>query len=76
MQAAELKIRGYDAEISSLKVELREFVDRLENANTKALSFEKEAKKATDFPDKARAESIATQKKKSVIKILISVQSF
>ncbi|XVF27580.1 hypothetical protein REPUB_Repub14bG0120800 [Reevesia pubescens] len=102
LKAAESKIRSYDVEISSLKVEIRELVDKLENANTKALSFEreakimeqekihleqkyssefsrfaeveercrvaeKEAKKATDLADKARAESAAAQKEKSEI---------
>ncbi|XP_022715821.1 guanylate-binding protein 7-like isoform X1 [Durio zibethinus] len=44
LKAAESKIRSYDAEISSLKVEIRELVDKVENANTKALSYEREAK--------------------------------
>ncbi|MBA0569608.1 hypothetical protein Golob_003327 [Gossypium lobatum] len=43
LQAAESKIRSYDAEISSLKVEIRELADKLENANSKAQSFEGKA---------------------------------
>ncbi|XVF87421.1 hypothetical protein PTKIN_Ptkin18bG0118700 [Pterospermum kingtungense] len=105
LKAAESKNRSYDAEISSLKVEIRELAEKLENANAKALSFEreakimeqekihleekyssefrrfaeveercrvaeKEAKKATELADKARAESVAAQKEKSEIQRL------
>ncbi|MFQ6643594.1 hypothetical protein Gotur_018730 [Gossypium turneri] len=44
LQAAEAKIKSYDTEVSSLKVEIRELIDKVENTNAKALSFEKEAK--------------------------------
>ncbi|XWS12593.1 hypothetical protein CRYUN_Cryun37aG0103400 [Craigia yunnanensis] len=92
----------YDYACELLKIEIRELADKLENANTKALSFEreakileqekihleqkyssefrrfaeveercrlaeKEAKKATELADKARAESVAAQKEKSEI---------
>lgn len=45
LQAAESKIKSFDVETASLKLELREMIDRLDTANTKALSYEKEANK-------------------------------
>uniref|UniRef100_A0A1J3I2B1 Interferon-induced guanylate-binding protein 2 n=1 Tax=Noccaea caerulescens TaxID=107243 RepID=A0A1J3I2B1_NOCCA len=45
LKAAESKIKSFDVETASLKLELREMIDRLESANTKALTYEKEANK-------------------------------
>ncbi|KAF8118602.1 hypothetical protein N665_0004s0083 [Sinapis alba] len=45
LKAAESKIRSFDVETASLKLELREMIDRLDSANTKALTYEKEANK-------------------------------
>ncbi|KAL0693342.1 hypothetical protein Bca4012_060522 [Brassica carinata] len=45
LKAAELKIKSFDVETSSLKLELREMIDRLDSANKKALAYEKEANK-------------------------------
>ncbi|CAF2041629.1 BnaA09g17790D [Brassica napus] len=45
LKAAELKIKSFDVETASLKLELREMIDRLDSANTKALAYEKEANK-------------------------------
>lgn len=45
LQAAESKIKSFDVETASLKSELREMIERLDNANTKALAYEKEANK-------------------------------
>ncbi|KAJ0240684.1 Guanylate-binding family protein [Hirschfeldia incana] len=45
LKAAESKIRSFDVETASLKLELREMIDRLDSANTKALAYEKEANK-------------------------------
>lgn len=104
-QAAESKMKSYDVEISSLKLEIKELVEKLENVNAKALSFErearmleqekihleqkyrsefdrfgevqerckiaeKEAKRATELADKARAEAVSAQKEKSEIQRL------
>lgn len=43
MQAAESKIRSYDAEISSLRSELKELTGKLETAISKAQMYEKDA---------------------------------
>ena len=40
-----MKIKSFDVETASLKLELREMIDRLDSANTKALAYEKEANK-------------------------------
>ncbi|KAF8092947.1 hypothetical protein N665_0395s0011 [Sinapis alba] len=45
LKAAELKIKSFDVETASLKLELREMIDRLDSANKKALAYEKEANK-------------------------------
>ncbi|CAN8267356.1 unnamed protein product [Cochlearia groenlandica] len=43
LKVAESKIKSFDVETASLKLELREMIDRLDSANTKALAYEKEA---------------------------------
>ncbi|GKA51548.1 putative guanylate-binding protein [Tanacetum coccineum] len=43
-KAAESKIKSYDIEISALKSEIKELGERLEGANAKAQSYEKEAR--------------------------------
>lgn len=45
LQAAESKIKSFDVETASLKSELKEMIERLDNANSKALAYEKEANK-------------------------------
>ena len=100
MQAAKSKADSYDAEIASVKLEIRQLSERLETANARAHSFErekkileqekihleqkyfsessrfeeiqercrvaeKEAARATDIADKARALSDAAQREKS-----------
>lgn len=45
LQVAESKIKSFDVELASLKLELREMADKLDSANTKALAYEKEANK-------------------------------
>ncbi|XP_011001219.1 PREDICTED: guanylate-binding protein 3-like [Populus euphratica] len=44
LKAAESKMKSYDTEISSLKLEIKELAERLEIANAKAQSYEKEAR--------------------------------
>ncbi|ESQ39741.1 hypothetical protein EUTSA_v10000755mg [Eutrema salsugineum] len=43
LKAAESKIKSFEMETASLKLELREMIDRLDSASTKALAYEKEA---------------------------------
>ncbi|OIW13702.1 hypothetical protein TanjilG_08044 [Lupinus angustifolius] len=100
LKAAESKIRNYDAQTSSLVLEIEELSDRLKTENAKAQTFERdvmvfqqeknhleqkyrsefqifeevqercknaerEAAKATEVADKARAEAGTAQKEKS-----------
>ncbi|XP_050205358.1 uncharacterized protein LOC126655281 [Mercurialis annua] len=44
LKAAESKMKSYDSEISSLKHENKELIERLESTNAKALSYEREAR--------------------------------
>ncbi|XP_020218327.1 guanylate-binding protein 1 [Cajanus cajan] len=100
LKAAESKIRSYDTEISSLRIEIKELTEKLKAENAKAQSYEreamvfrqeknhleqkyesefkrfdevqercktaeKEAARATEVADKARAEAGMAQKEKS-----------
>ncbi|CAJ1939156.1 unnamed protein product [Sphenostylis stenocarpa] len=100
LKAAESKIRSYDTEISSLRIEIKELTEKLKIENAKAQSYEreamvfqqeknhleqkyrtefrrfdevqercktaeKEAARATEVADKARAEAGMAQKEKS-----------
>ncbi|KAL2627412.1 hypothetical protein GLYMA_07G202100v4 [Glycine max] len=99
-KAAESKIRSYDTEISSLRIEIKELTEKLKAENAKAQSYEreaivfqqeknhleqkyhtefkrfdevqercktaeKEAARATEVADKARAEAGMAQKERS-----------
>lgn len=44
LKAAESKMKSYDVEISSLKFEIKELVEKLEAANNKSQSYEREAR--------------------------------
>ncbi|KAG5038480.1 hypothetical protein JHK82_019305 [Glycine max] len=100
LKAAESKIRSYDTEISSLRIEIKELTEKLKAENAKAQSYEreaivfqqeknhleqkyhtefkrfdevqercktaeKEAARATEVADKARAEAGMAQKERS-----------
>jgi len=100
LQAAQSKVDSYDAETSSMKLEIKELSKKLEATNAKAHSFErekkileqekiylehkyesdikrfdevqerckiaeKEATRATDIADRARAQADTAQKEKS-----------
>lgn len=99
-QAAESKVINYNMEMSALKLEIKELAEKVESANSTALSAEskarileqekihleqkyraqfnrfeelqercksaeKEAKRATELADAARAEAVSAQKEKS-----------
>jgi chromosome segregation ATPase len=44
LQVAESKVRSYDAELSSVRLEIKELNEKLDSVNDKAKSFEREAR--------------------------------